>query len=181
MGVEKETEDLLVKLLEKIRMGKKPLVLDADALKLVKDHLGQIKGQQVILTPHEEELKIMTGVEMPLYSNIEKRGKKVFELTKKLDVTLLLKGPYDYISNGKQLKINKTGCPEMSIGGTGDVLAGLCACFLTTENDSFQSACSAAFLNGYLGEYCKKTIGPRFTSMDMINNINNAIIELLKI
>jgi NAD(P)H-hydrate epimerase len=67
----------------------------------------------------------------------------------------------------------------MSIGGTGDVLAGLCGCFLTTENDPFQSACSAAFLNGYIGEYCKKNIGPRFTSIDMINNINNAIIDLL--
>ena len=181
MGIEEETEKLLVELLKKIKMGKKSLVLDADALKLVKDHLGQIKGQQVILTPHEEELKIMTGVEMPPYNNIEKRGKKIFELAKKLDVTLLIKGPYDYISNGKQLKINKTGCPEMSMGGTGDVLAGLCACFLTTENDSFQSACSAAFINGYIGEYVKKQFGDRFTSMDMINNINKAIIELLKI
>ncbi len=66
----------------------------------------------------------------------------------------------------------------MSIGGTGDVLAGLCACFLTTENEPFQSACSAAFLNGYIGEYCKNNIGSRFTAMDMIKNINKAIMDL---
>jgi NAD(P)H-hydrate epimerase len=69
----------------------------------------------------------------------------------------------------------------MSMGGTGDVLAGLCACFLTTNNNPFHSACSAAFLNGYLGEYCKKTIGPRFTSTDMIEHINQAILNLLNI
>ena len=69
----------------------------------------------------------------------------------------------------------------MSMGGTGDVLAGLCACFLTTNNNPFHSACSSAFFNGFLGEYCKKTIGPRFTTTDMIKHINNAIIELLKI
>jgi NAD(P)H-hydrate epimerase len=67
----------------------------------------------------------------------------------------------------------------MSIGGTGDVLAGLCACFNATENDTFKSACSAAFINGYVGEYCKKVVGPRFTAMDLIERINEAILELL--
>lgn len=180
LGVEKSTEELIIKLLETIREKKKAAVLDADALKLVKDHLDLIKHQNIILTPHEGELKIMTNIELPLYSNIEERGKIIFDLSKELDVTLLVKGPYDYISNGKLLKINKTGCPEMSIGGTGDVLAGFCACFLTTENAPFQSACSAAFLNGYLGEFCKSKIGSRFTTMDMISNINNAIMNIQK-
>ncbi|MHA1257977.1 MAG: bifunctional ADP-dependent NAD(P)H-hydrate dehydratase/NAD(P)H-hydrate epimerase, partial [Promethearchaeota archaeon] len=137
MGIERETEDLLVKLLNKMKKDKKSFVLDADALKLIKNHLDLIKSQRVILTPHEEELKIMTNIELPP--------------------------------------------PEMSMGGTGDVLAGLCACFLTTNNNPFHSACSSAFFNGFLGEYCKKTIGPRFTTTDMIEHINNAIIELLKI
>ena len=178
MGEEKQTEELLIKILEKINQEKKALVLDADALKLVKNHLEVIKGQKVILTPHEGELKIMTGIELPPFDNFEDRGNAVFNLAKKMEVTILVKGPYDYISNGKQLKINRTGCPEMSIGGTGDVLAGLCGCFLTTGNDPFQSTCSAAFLNGYIGEYCRKTIGSRFTALDVINNINLAILDL---
>lgn len=179
MGTEKETETLLVKLLDRLKKGNKSFVLDADALKLIKDHLDLIKGQPVILTPHEEELKIMTNVELPPYNSIEERGKIIFNLANELEVTLLVKGPYDFISNGKQLKVNRTGCPEMSMGGTGDVLAGLCASFLTTDNDSFKSACSAAFFNGYLGEYCKKTIGPRFTTTHMIKNINDAILKLI--
>jgi len=178
LGVEKSTEELLIKLLEMIREKKKAAVLDADALKLVKDHLDLIKHQNIILTPHEGELKIMTNIDLPSYNNMEERGRVIFNLAKELDTTLLVKGPYDYISNGKLLKINKTGCPEMSIGGTGDVLAGFCACFLTTENAPFQSACSAAFLNGYLGEFCKRKIGPRFTTMDMIANINNSIMNI---
>ncbi|MFX1574192.1 MAG: NAD(P)H-hydrate dehydratase [Promethearchaeota archaeon] len=175
IGLEKETEDLLVKLLEKVKDENKSLVLDADALKLVKDHLDLLKGLQVILTPHEGELKIMTDIDLPPYGNIEERGKIIRDLAKKLDATLLVKGPYDYISDGKLLKINRTGCPEMSIGGTGDVLAGLCASFMATKNDSFKSACSAAFLNGVLGEYCKDNIGPRFTPLEMIYSINETI------
>jgi len=178
IGVEKETEELLVKLLEKLKQDKKSFVLDADALKLVKDHLDLIKGQKVILTPHEGELKIMAGVDLPPYNDIKARSKIIKDLAKKLDITLLVKGHYDYVSDGNRLKINRTGCPEMSIGGTGDVLAGLCGCFFATDNEPFKSACSATFLNGYIGEYCKESIGSRFTAMEMIQNINNTISKL---
>jgi NAD(P)H-hydrate epimerase len=89
----------------------------------------------------------------------------------------LVKGPYDYIANTEKMKINRTGCPEMSIGGTGDVLAGLCASFLATNNSPFESACSAAFLNGYLGEFCKKKYHKRFTAMEMINNLADAFSD----
>ncbi len=180
LGTDPTTEELLVKLLENSNTTDKSLVIDADALKLVKPHLDLIKGKNVILTPHEGELKIMIDTDLSPYDKIEKRGIEVFNIAKKLDITLLAKGPFDYISNGNMLKINKTGCPEMSIGGTGDVLAGLCASFLTTGSNPYQAACSAAFLNGYLGEYCKKTIGPRFTTMDMITSINDGILSLIE-
>ena len=179
LGQQKETEELLIKLLEKLNKERKNYILDADALKLVKNNLDLLKSSNVILTPHEGELDIMAGIKLPTYEKIEDRSNIILKLAQELDVTLLVKGPYDYISNGKKLKINRTGCPEMSIGGTGDVLAGLCACFLATENNPFQSACSATFLNGIIGEYCKSNIGERFTALDMVKNINNAIKSVL--
>ncbi|MBD3255182.1 MAG: NAD(P)H-hydrate dehydratase [Candidatus Lokiarchaeota archaeon] len=179
LGQEKETENLLVELLKLFRKEEKNFVLDADALKLVKNHLELLSDQSVILTPHEGELKIMTDIELPSFDNLDERIKIISDISQNLNVTLLIKGPYDYISDTRNIKINKTGCPEMAIGGTGDVLAGLCGCFLSIGNSTFNSACSAAFLNGINGEYCKKTIGPRFTAMDMIKNINPSIEKLL--
>lgn len=178
LGEESETEELLVNLLKKFREDKKSFILDADALKLIKNHHDLIKGQSCILTPHEGEFKIMSGIELPPYDEIKKRGEKIHQLAKNLDVTLLVKGPYDYISNGRILKLNRTGCPEMAIGGTGDVLAGLCSSFVATGNNLFRSACASAFLNGYLGEYCKKELGSRFTALNMIENLNNSIQKL---
>ncbi len=178
MGEKPETEELLVNLLKKIKAEQKSFVLDADALKLVKNHLNLLKGQSCILTPHEGEFKIMTEIDLPPYEQIKKRGNKISEIAKDLELTLLVKGPYDYITNGTILKINRTGCPEMAVGGTGDVLAGLCSAFLATENSPYLSACSAAFLNGYLGEYCKEKIGPRFNALDMVYNLNDAILKL---
>ena len=157
----------------------KSYILDADALKLIKDNLDLLNHKNVILTPHEGELKIMMGIALPFYDKIEDRSNMILRIAQDLDVTLLIKGVYDFISNGKDLRINRTGCPEMSIGGTGDVLAGLCACFLATENSPFKSACSAAFLNGIIGEYCKLNIGDRFTALDMTKNINNALRNVL--
>jgi len=180
MGQEEETEELFVKILQKLKSDQKKLVLDADALKLVKNHLDLIKGKEVILTPHMGELKIIKDFELYNYNEIEKRGDAIYNFAREINAILLVKGPYDYISDGKSLKVNKTGCPEMSIGGTGDVLAGLCASFLTTGNSAFKSACSAAFLNGYLGQYCLENIGPRFTTMDMINDLNKSLIDLQK-
>ena len=177
LGTQKASEELLIKVLENRELSKKSFVIDADALKLIKTHLDLIKGKNVILTPHAGELKILTDIDLPPFNEIERRGTEIYKLARDLDVTLLVKGPYDYISNGERLKINKTGCPEMSIGGTGDVLAGLCASFLTSGNELFQAACSSAFINGYIGEFCKKSIGPRFTSTDMIHNINAGILD----
>ncbi|MHA1803018.1 MAG: NAD(P)H-hydrate dehydratase [Promethearchaeota archaeon] len=179
MGVKKETEILLVELLKKLRDENKSLVLDADALKLVKNHLNMLNGQKVIVTPHAGELKIMTGLELPPYKKTEERSTLVKDIAKKYNITFLVKGVHDIISDGIRIKINRTGCPEMSIGGTGDVLAGLCACFLATGNDTFSSACSAAFFNGFLGEYTKKQKNGRFTAMDMIINIPLAFQELI--
>ncbi|MFX1237869.1 MAG: NAD(P)H-hydrate dehydratase [Promethearchaeota archaeon] len=179
IGIKDKTGDLVVALVKDATALKKPLVLDADALKLIKKDLNILKDANVILTPHAGELKIMTGIDLPSHEKIEERGSLVMELAKKLGVVLLVKGPLDYISNGKRLKINKTGCPEMSIGGTGDVLAGLCAGLCALKNDLFDSACSAAFLNGYTGQYCKKVLGPRFTVSDMIANLNKSIIDFL--
>jgi hydroxyethylthiazole kinase-like uncharacterized protein yjeF len=179
LGLEKETEDLLVDLCTFLKENKKSYVIDADGLKLIKNHMDLVKSQNVILTPHAGELKIMADIDLPPYDQIGKRGDVIYKFAKKNEVVLLVKGPYDYITNGHKLKINKTGCPEMSIGGTGDVLAGLCASFLATKNDPFKSACSAAFLNGYIGEFSKKTMGNRFTAVDMINNINNVINTII--
>lgn len=175
LGQEEESEDFLVSLLETFRKMEKSFVLDADALKLVSNHLDLLENQSVILTPHSGELAIMTGTELKPYTNIDENCEILSELAEDLKVTLLVKGPYDIITNGMETRVNRTGCAEMTVGGTGDVLAGLCTSFLGIENDPFDSACSAAFLNGLLGEYCKKNYNSRFNAMNMIDNIGKVI------
>jgi NAD(P)H-hydrate epimerase len=59
----------------------------------------------------------------------------------------------------------------MTIGGTGDVLAGLAAGLLAQSKDLFNSAYHAAQLNGKIGDHLLETKGVGFTASDMIDLI----------
>ncbi|MGA1848288.1 MAG: NAD(P)H-hydrate dehydratase, partial [Thermoplasmatota archaeon] len=90
--------------------------------------------------------------------------------------TLLVKGPVDLISSrsppslSKHVEIeteagplyrryNLTGVPAMSVGGTGDVLCGICGGLMSRGMSSFDASCVASYVNGKAGEEAFSGIG----------------------
>ncbi len=60
----------------------------------------------------------------------------------------------------------------MTKGGTGDVLAGLCAGFLAQSKDSMQSAINASYFNKKIGDILlKKKKGFTYLASDMVSEI----------
>ena len=60
----------------------------------------------------------------------------------------------------------------MTRGGTGDVLAGLCAGFLAQSKNLLQSAKNAAYINGMIGDILlKKKRGFTYLASDMVEEI----------
>ena len=59
----------------------------------------------------------------------------------------------------------------MTVGGTGDILAGLCAGYLAQSKNAFESAKNAAYINGKCGEYMYKQRGYGYTAYDMVNEL----------
>ncbi len=161
LGVEAGTMDFAREVVERISGLK---VVDADALKALRG----ADFYNAILTPHAKEFEIMTGER--LSGDVEEKAKIVQSCVKGNNV-ILLKGHVDIIADKKTLKFNKTGNPGMTVGGTGDVLAGICAGLLAQSKNLFESAYAAAYLNGAVGDYLfrKKKYG--FTASDMINEI----------
>lgn len=130
-----KTEDRLP-VLSALFAGKKPLVLDADALNLLADRpqIAQWRPN-IILTPHGGEAA---------------RLNKVFELDK-LPVTVVHKGPFTRVGCQNRVSINSSGCVNLATAGAGDVLAGCIGAFLS-KMETFEAARLAVFLHGRAGE-----------------------------
>jgi NAD(P)H-hydrate epimerase len=63
----------------------------------------------------------------------------------------------------------------MTVGGTGDVLAGVCAGLRAQGVTSFLAASVAAFINGITGLYAFTEKGPSFVASDLLDYIPQVI------
>ncbi len=183
-GIDEETAKLFNVLVTKI---KKPIVLDADALKQVE--LNLIKNREdIILTPHIFEFKSFFNVSDNLKLEIDSYDfKKVDEnitefqqITSQIDSTVIVKGQYDLILSDTRFRINKSGNPGMTVGGTGDALSGICAALLTHGLNSFDAACLGVFINGLAGDEAYKVKGNGFSATDLVSYIGNVINDGLR-
>lgn len=121
-----------------------PMIIDADGLKALKDH--DLKGKdKVVLTPHRGEYKILTGFQGDITDSAD-------EFAQENEITLLLKGEDDFITDGERHKWNDFGTPAMSVGGTGDTLAGIAGALLAKGCSAFDAARLAAYINCRAGE-----------------------------
>ncbi|MBD3355221.1 NAD(P)H-hydrate dehydratase, partial [Candidatus Woesearchaeota archaeon] len=149
LGTEPSTFDFVEEIIERIPQ---PKVIDADAFKALKD----VEIVNAVLTPHEKEFKILTEEKLP--TDIKKRASLLKHYADKRKV-FLLKGPTDIITDRENIHYNKTGNSGMTVGGTGDILAGITAGLIAQSNDLFNSAVNAAKLNGKIGDYLLKKKG----------------------
>ncbi len=178
-GISEDTSKLFNLLVVKI---KKPIVLDADALKQV--DLSLIKNREdIILTPHIFEFKSFFKVNNDLKLDIDTYDfKKVDEnitefqkITRQIKGSVIVKGQYDLILSGNKFKINKTGNPGMTVGGTGDALSGIAGSLFAQDLSAFDSAALAVFINGLAGDRAFEEKGNGFSATDLVSFIGNVI------
>ncbi|MGD2142023.1 MAG: NAD(P)H-hydrate dehydratase, partial [Candidatus Bathyarchaeota archaeon] len=116
---------------------------------------------------------------------LNERGNRVRKEASKLRATILLKGNVDIISDGRNVRFNRTGNPGMTVGGTGDVLTGITAGFLAKGVPCLKAAVAAAFVNGVAGDIVRKKKGYHLLPTDLIERvpfvIEDALADRLKI
>lgn len=144
-----------------------PMVLDADALKAVCGHLDILRNKAGVLTPHHRELELLVG--HPVSS--DKRMEFANELAKATGWTVLLKGRVDLITDGSRVKMNRTGNPGMSVGGTGDVLAGVTVGLLAKKASPFNASRISAFMNGSAGDLAFEKFSYGLVATDLLERI----------
>ncbi|UCD14252.1 MAG: NAD(P)H-hydrate dehydratase [Thermoplasmatales archaeon] len=177
LGFLKETKVAIIKIVELVIDKNKQLVIDADAIRPVGEQLGIIENSQTVVTPHAGEFKELTGIS--LSQDIDGRIKIVKEWAEKLGITIFLKGDVDILSDGREVKLNKIHNEAMTVGGTGDVLAGIIGALLSKGVEPFNALRIAAFLNGEAGNeaFNKKSYG--LLATDIIEEIPGVLKRYL--
>ncbi len=170
LGSNPETTKFVKACVDEIEKTKKTLLLDADGLKAFAKFERPLQAP-LVLTPHAGEYAILTGEDLP--ENQEERIMAIQKTAKKLNATILVKGKVDVVCNAERAKLNFTGNPGMTVGGTGDVLSGIVGGLMAQKVDPFEAAVAGAFVNGAAGDFVAGKIGFHIIATDVIDWIPN--------
>jgi ADP-dependent NAD(P)H-hydrate dehydratase / NAD(P)H-hydrate epimerase len=139
-----------------------PMVLDADALTAVADHLPLLRQASfpLILTPHPGEMAHL--IHCSNREVQEKRLEIASEFSREHGVTVVLKGHRTVVAapDGR-LAINSSGNSAMASGGMGDALTGMIAGFLGQGLQTFEAACLGVYVHGAAADRCMHGVASR--------------------
>jgi hydroxyethylthiazole kinase-like uncharacterized protein yjeF len=146
----------------------KKAVFDADALRLPLP----AAAVETIYTPHAGEFTRITGSVLPDDTIGRARAAKKAGI----QGTIILKGHIDIITDGIRVRFNRTGDPAMTVGGTGDVLAGVAGALLC-HLPAFEAACIAAYVNGLAGSAAVLERGGGILASDIVDKIPSVLFR----
>ena len=137
----------------------------------------------IILTPHIFEFKSFFKVDGDLkldidsydFAKVDENITEFQKITRQIRGSVIVKGKYDLILSGTKFRINKSGNAGMTVGGTGDALAGISAGLLSQGLNAFDSSCLAAFINGLAGDEAYDEKGNGFSATDLVSYIGSVI------
>ncbi len=178
LGNNKNTKEFIPYVLEKLKV---PLVLDADALNVLSNHIELLKQypNEIVITPHTGEFSRMINV-----SGFEIETNKLEyarQYAQQWKITIVLKGSVTVIATPDgQVYVNNKPMPAMATAGMGDVLAGMITSFLAQGLDAKRASVVAVYLHTYTAEIIKEeqqiTVG--LLASDIVKNIPHSFYQL---
>ncbi len=166
----------LINLLQSVQV---PSVIDAGALNLIAS--GKIPiPRGALLTPHIQEMHRLLGFneKRPIDEEFLKHCQ---EFAKTHQITLLLKGSPTFIFHKEDAAIAiDTACAGLAKAGTGDVLCGILASFLSRGHCAKSSAILGTYLHALAGKaVCNERSHLSLTASDLIDKLPYIIKKLL--
>ena len=153
----RENKKLVEKLLKKY--PEKKVIIDATAIWQLDP---SILHENCVLTPHSREFEQIF--------NCDPTPDNVLKMAKYYGCIVVLKGRYDYVSDGQELYQNKTGNVGMTKGGTGDIVSGVVT-GLASKNSLLTSALAGIYLAGVAGDKLYDKYGTFYNAEDMVKSL----------
>ncbi len=170
MSVSKESLNTIIAF---IKSCKTPMVLDAAALRAVALDKS-VLNERMVLTPHEGEFEALTGINID-HASLQERIRAAIRFARTYGCTLVLKGNETVVTDGKLLKINMASSPALATMGTGDVLSGMIASYLSRHKDVFECAVAAVHAHAKAGDLLSLQKGIHITATDVVDAIPNVL------
>ena len=176
MGMTISGPESIIALVRNLKRLDTKILLDASAL--TPEILPEISGIGAIVTPHAGEYSRV--FQSGPGATEKERIANVAAAAKKHGITITLKGPTDIVSDGERTGTNGTHNCAMTVGGTGDVLAGITAKLLSNM-PPFEAALLGVYINGLSGNRAYRKMGLHLVATDLIDNLPSAMKSLDKI
>jgi len=145
IGMNDRTIDALIEL---IKLYRKPMVLDADALNIIGEHptLLTMLPENSILTPHPKEFERVFGPSENSFDRLEKQRKQSMQHK----IIIVCKGRYTTITTPEgKVYFNTSGNSGLAKGGSGDVLTGILTALLAQGYSPADAAVFGVFVHGH--------------------------------
>ena len=145
--------------------SRKPLVIDADAIKLIER--GHDFSSLAVLTPHLGEFRTLCsnlGIEE---GDFYEKSRKVSEM---LDAVIVIKTSVVWIFYKEKSYVYDGSNPSLGVAGSGDVLSGIIGAFLSRGMDPMESAINGVILHQKCGKALRERMG-FYTSEDLIEEV----------
>lgn len=168
-------------ILELIEALNVPTVLDSTAIEVLKLVKEVPLSQPIVVCPHKNEFENLTMREIKDKKDTDDLIKFVRTIATEMQINILLKSPTDVVASPKgDVALNKTGNAGLTVGGSGDVLAGLIASLIAQGAAPYEACKLAAYLIGFTGDYLYKQKDYCFSATDLALELPFTIRQILQ-
>jgi hydroxyethylthiazole kinase-like uncharacterized protein yjeF len=193
-GLERQSQQFLIRLFSGLDAGERlgfidskqkgsdvqlpPLVLDADALKLLADldDWESLIPAKSVLTPHPGEMSFLCN--LPVEQIQADRIRVAQHWAKEWGHVLVLKGANTVIASPKGSTIViPIATPALAKAGTGDVLAGIIASLIAQGLKPYMAAALGAYLHGRAGQIAAEVF--ETTASVLASDVADALPEVI--
>lgn len=157
---------------------KVPVIIDADGINLLSEHLKnrlQDCSGQIILTPHLMELSRF--MKIPVSDIANNLVDTALQCSYNNNLIYAIKDARTIVAQGDKRYVNVSGNNGMATGGSGDVLTGIIAALIAQGMPSYEAVCLAVYIHGLAGDAAATERG---TYSMMAGDIVASIEQVLK-
>jgi ADP-dependent NAD(P)H-hydrate dehydratase len=170
MGMTIAKPEALKSLIKRLRGIETKLLLDASAL--IPEILNDITGTNTVITPHPGEYKRIFGEEAG--KDEDEQILNLQRMTERYRITIVLKSHVNVVCDRDKVALIKRTTPAMTVGGTGDILSGLAAGFMS-KSKPFEASLLGVYFNGVAASLAYRRLGLHVLATDIIDELPNAL------